>query len=381
VGLAAAAAASLSAWFHPLTGLYSAIACEFVFLDDVVRARDARSRPSAQSLALGVGVATAMALPLAAPLAHDARSLVGKAGGDLPAWETFERMLAIFLGGIPTVAMAIASLAALWGLAALWRRDAALALYLVALGAIPVALVTLLGAVWAHQGQNLARYVLPLLPITLFLASVGAMDLARRVLRAHAERAAWIACAALAAAYLASTPAIPYVIGLGPWFAHLDYHWDYRYRWNVSKFRDRSYDPPDFYRKLARMEPGAAAVIEAPFVWEDTVIPYFTLYHRQRVTLGTLHDLCRSGMRIGEPAPGDRRLRFRRFVFLGDVGAVKATGARYLLLHRKPSNRLPFVEHDRCLESLVRLYGPPVERDARLAVFDLQPGRPPPTLQ
>jgi hypothetical protein len=380
---AAAAAAALAAWFHPLMGVYAALACTVVFLEDALTASTARPRPSMQSLALGIGVAAAMALPLAAPLESDAESLAGKAGGDLPSLETFERMLAIFWGGLPTFAMMAATAVAIWGAVLLWRRDRPLAFYLVLLGIVPVALVTLLGAVWAHQGQNLARYVLPFLPITLFFGSVGAVDLARRGFPARAQAAAWTASLMLAIGYLAGTPTIAYVATLGPWFAHLDYHWDYRYRWNFAKRHDPRFEPPAFYRKLAAMAPGSAPIIEAPFIWEapENDFAYYATFHRQPETMGLLHDLCRGGPRIGETPPRDRRFRFRKFVHLGDADAVRATGARYLLLHRKPSNRLPFPEHDRCLARLEALYGPPLERDGRLAVFDLQPGKPPPTLQ
>jgi hypothetical protein len=94
-----------------------------------------------------------------------------------------------------------------------------------------------------------------------------------------------------------------------------------------------------------------------------------------------IHDLCLEGPRLGEPPPGDRRLRFRKFVFLSDASAVRRTGARYLLVHRLPVRGQAFDEGGRCIGKLAGLYGAPVEVDARLAVFDLRPGDPPPTLQ
>lgn len=376
LGACVAATAALAAWLHPFFGLYAAIGCLFVFFEDITAARSVRPRPSWRSLALGLGVAAAMAIPLAAPVIHDMGSLTAKAGGDQPDLDTFERMLSIYWGGLPTPIGALAYVLALWGLVAMLRRDPRLGACLALLAALPAAILTLLGAQWAHSGQNFGRYVLPLQLIVLFFGSVGTMDVVRSVIRVPADAAAWTAAVALSAAYLFATPAIEQVATLGPWYAHLDYHWDYRYRWMVAKRRDPVFEPPAFYRKLGRMVPGSAPVIEAPFVWEApyNALAWYATYHRQREIFGMIHDVCLEGMRIGEPPPHDRRFRFRRFVFLDDVAAVRRTGARYLLLNRDLPHRRPFPENGRCIEKLTRLYGAPVEIDSRIAVFDLRPG-------
>jgi hypothetical protein len=376
VGLAACAAvtAGLAAWLHSISGIYAAIACLFVFFEDVLTGGDKRPRPSWSSLALGVAVAGAMAALLAAPLINDHDSLSGKAGGDQPTFETYERMLAIFWGGVPTPVVVTACLLAAWGVVALFRRDRRLAMYLVLLAVVPAAGLTISGGLWMHSGQNFGRYQLPLQPLILFFGSLGAMDAVRAIARARTETAAWIASAVLSASYLAATPAIAQVATLGPWYAHLDYHWDYRYRWMVAKRGHPGYAPPEFYGKLARMAPGSAPVIEAPFTHEAPFndLAVYATYHRQPEIFGMIHDICLDGMRIGEPAR-DRRFRFRRFVFLDDAQAVRNTGARYLLFHREKIHGRPFHEASRCLAALTRLYGEPVDIDARLAVFDLKP--------
>jgi hypothetical protein len=247
---------------------------------------------------------------------------------------------------------------------------------------VPAAALTLLGAMWVQSGQNFGRYVLPLQPIVLFFGSVGAMSVVRSVIRGPSEAAAGSAAAILSAAYLWATPAIAQVATLGPWYAHLDYHWDYRVRWNAAKRGDPGFAPPQFYRKLARMAPGSAPIVEAPFTYEapHNQLAFYATFHRQPETLGMIHDLCLEGERLGEP-PHDRRFRFRKFVFLDDVAGVRATGARYLLFLRENLHGRPFRESGRCLDKLTRLYGPPAEIDARLAVFDLRPGEPQPELR
>ena len=103
---------------------------------------------------------------------------------------------------------------------------------------------------------------------------------------------------------------------------------------------------------------------------------HYAMHHSQRAIPGLIHDLCLAGTRLGEPAPGDRRLRFRGFVFVGDREAMRRTGARYLLLHRRTRAHVgPAYQDARCLRNLEALYGPPVEIDERLAVFELSGAR------
>jgi hypothetical protein len=68
-----------------------------------------------------------------------------------------------------------------------------------------------------------------------------------------------------------------------------------------------------------------------------------------------------------------RGFGFARSFFLDDRAAVLATGARYLLLHRRRTSTT--VHSRRRTVASLRLkgiYGEPVEIDERLAVFDLR---------
>ena len=379
----AAVTGALSAWFHTISAMPVAVACIYVFVADLRVRSPNRPHPALGSLRLGVAVAGAIALLLVPALSHDRSALEYKAGGDHPDFSTIERMVAIIWGGVPTPAMWVATAFAAWGVIVLARRDRALASYLLVLVIVPALILAMSGAVWIFGGQNFLRYQLPVELAFLFFGALGLCDAARRVFRPQPERAAALAAIAASAAYLAATPTIAYVSRLGAWFAHPDYHWDYRYRWNETKAMNPSAQPPDFYRELGRMAPGSASVIEAPYLWEGPFNPfaYFATFHHQRETMGMLYDLCLQGDRVGEPAH-DRRFRFRKFVFLDDAGAVKSNGARYLLLHRQLRNHVGAQYDDAlCMDRLARLYGPPMRVDARLAVFDLHPEQAPPKLQ
>ena len=383
--LAACAAVSgaLSAWFHAISAVPIAVACIHVFVADLRSPPPRRAQAALGSFRLGLGVAAAMAVLLAPPLLHDREALEYKGGGDHPGFSTIDRMVAIIWGGVPTPVMVAATAFASWGAIVLARRDRALASYLGVLAVVPALFLATSGAVWIFGGQNFLRYQLPLQLICFFLGALGFTDVARRLSPRQPERAAALGAIAVSAAYLLATPAIAYVDKLGPWFAHPDYHWDYRHRWLETRRVDPASQPPDFYRELGRVAPGAANVIEAPYLWEGPFNPfdYYATFHRQRETMGMLYDLCLHGDRVGEPAH-DRRFRFRRFVFLDDVASVRSGGARYLLLNRRLRNHVGAQYDDAlCMEKLTRLYGTPFRVDSRLAVFDLHPEQGPPKLQ
>ena len=358
-GLARAviATGALTAWLHPISALYPAIACLFVFLEDGLAQRQLRSHAARQSFRLGMATAGAMAALLVVPLVRDHRSLSAKSGGDFPDLQTYERMLAIFWGGMPTPAIAVATALSLWGFGILMMRDRRLALFLAALASLSALVVSLIGATWVQEGQNLARYVLPLQPILLFAASLGLVSLVRTAAGRRAGLAAWVAAAMASFGFAITVPTVEQVARLGSWYAHLDYHWDYRVRNNEAKRGDPAYTLPAFYAKLSRLPPGSTPIIEAPFAHEAPFnnLAFYATFHHQPERFGMLRDVCRPDKRQGEVPSHDPRFRFKMFVFLQDVEAVRNSGARYLVLERQDPHGRPFPESDRCLAALERL--------------------------
>jgi hypothetical protein len=370
----AAVTAALATWFHPLMGAYPALGCLCVLLEDTLAFR---SRPRAwrQSLAMGAMVALSMAVLLISPFIKDRQSLSEKAGHDHPDFHTYDTMLSLFWGGLPQPAYALALACTAWGLVVVLRHDRRLGIYLVVLGATPALVLTIVGASWINGGQNFGRYQLPLQPLLLFLGSVGAIALVRTIARTRHEAAAWFAVVTLSGVYLALNPAIAYSARLGEWYGDFFYHTDYRIRWLEQVRTDPQRQPPDFYRKLAA-QPGGTIVV-APYQWEFpfTSDEYFATIHRQNVFYGMLGDVCKgAGRRLGEVSAGDRRFRFRRFVFLRYPASTRATGARYLVFNRDVQTRFDPIRPD-CMDKLAELYGPPIEVDARIAVWDLQAPR------
>ena len=371
----------VNAWLHPISAVFPAAALIFVFIEDL--AGGARGRKAAaRTAALGIACAVAIAALLAAPLWHDFASLAAKAARDPVGAYTLSRVLGIFAGGLPDAATAVAVVIALFGFVRLYGIHARLAAYLLAVCALPVAMFMLLAAHWTHQGHTFARYILPVQCVFLFCVANGALGIVRAVSRRPLPALDMGAALLLGAAYLLATPTIGQVTTLGAWYGHVYHHFDYAGMHNEAARQYLAFEAPAFHYRLAKLPPGSAPLVQAPFTYRAPQNPlaFFGAYHRQPEYAGLLHDLCLDAPREGE-VPKDARFRFRRFVFLDDPAAVRASGARYLLLHREINSGKPFRQADRCLAALRALYGEPVHLDARLAAFDLRPSAGGPTLQ
>lgn len=368
---------ALSAWLHPISAVFPAVAMLFIFAEDV------RARKGIREIAmLGLAAALAIAALLAVPVTHDLQALSAKAGGYFAGGYTLARALSLFAGGLPDIVTVAAAAIAAFGAVRLLRAERALGAYLAALAIVPVLVFIGLGASWTHQGHTFARYVFPVQLIFLLWLSLGVVGLVGLLARRTAPRAEMAVAIAVAAGYLASNPAILQVAALGPWYNHAYHQFDYVGRHNAAALQYTGYDAPRFYKDLGKLPEGSAPIIEAPFTYGAPAnsLAFFRLFHRQPGRIGLIHDLCLEGPYYGE-VPNDSRFRFRNFIFLDDRDAVLASGARYLLLHRDQLHGRPFAQADRCMAALARLYGAPVDVDSRLAVFDLRPAASPRTLQ
>lgn len=370
-------ATALAAWLHPISAVFPAVAMLFIFAEDL------RARKGIRAIALlGSCAALAIAVPLAAPLINDLQALSAKAGGNFAGGYTLARMLSLYAGGLPDAATFGVVAIAAFGALRLFRAQPSLGIYLAALAIVPVVVLIGLGAAWTHQGHTFARYVFPVQIIFLLWFSIGAVALAGILMRKSSPLVEMGVAAAVAAGYFALNPAIRQVTTLGPWYHHAYHQFDYVDRHNVAALQYAGYDAPDFYKELGKLEAGSAPIVEAPFTYGAPAnsLAFFRRFHRQTGKIGMLRDLCLDGPYHGE-VPKDPRFRFSNFVFLGEREAVLALGARYLLLHRDQLHGRPFAQSDRCMAALSRLYGAPVQVDARLAVFDLRPAASPRKLQ
>jgi hypothetical protein len=359
---------------HPLTALYAMAALAYVLAEDV---GERRFRSARGTVALGVAVGLSILALLAVPLFSDFGNLSSKAGRHVPDGYTLLRMASMFLGGMPDAITVLMLLITLYGAWRFWREQPALGGYL-AFGVLaPVLAVMILGAQWTHQGHTFARYVFPAQVLLLFWFAHGCMAIVRVIARRRIMPLEMALAVIIAGGYLAYGPAIRQVRKLDAWYAHFYFHYDYVREHNRLAGWWADSPPPRFYRVLADLPRGTAPVIQAPFVFAAPVnrIAKYAEHHRQREFAGQLHDLCLEGPYYGE-VPKDSRFRFRSLVFLDDPAAVRATGARYLLVHRDIVPGESFAHYDKCVAALKRLYGEPVDVDDRVAAFDLRGAAP-----
>jgi hypothetical protein len=371
-GAGIAALAALSAWLHPLSGLFPAAAIIALVKLDLGAPRGNRMRLLGSSVLLGACTAAAMTALLIYPLIEDFDALSVKAGRTEPTAYTLVRVAGIFSGGFDYGLTAVVLLLAAFGAWTFRRARPEAASYLALTALVPVLVVLLLGADWTQQGHTFGRYIFPVQVLFLCSVALGAVSLVERI----PGRAPWmapVAVAALTIAYLALNPAIRQVRKLGPWYGHVYHTNDYVARHNRSVAYFRLWEVPMFYRELGTAAAGSTPIIEAPFRFEAPWNPfaYYALAYRQPELMGFLHDTCYEGPYAGE-VPRDARFRFRNFVFLDDRAAVLASPARYLVLNR---DLLDPARSEKCLGALTGLYGEPARIDGRVAVFDLQAAR------
>ena len=372
LGIAICVMVAIGAWFLSVSSLFAAAAILYILGEDLASSRPDRRARIVATVALGAGAFAAILALLAAPLLADWHALGAKVHDATPGAYTLFRVLGIFGGGVSDALVPFVAAITAFGAWRLVRRERALGLYLLWVGFVPLAVVMLLRAPWTQYGHTLARYVFPLQAIVLGWFAFGAMELARALPERLSERRDYAAAFVIVIACLVTSPAIRQVETLGPWYAHTYHQLDYVRKHNeLADYFDRQ-PVPAFYRELAARAPGSTPIIEAPFDFESPAnrLARLASIHRQPETIGFLGPLCLDGTHYGE-VPRDPRFRFRKFVYLDDPAAVRATGARYIALDLDQLHGQPFAQAPQCEAALARLYGPPRVEDNRLAVYDL----------
>ncbi len=189
-------------------------------------------------------------------------------------------------------------------------------------------------------GLVLARYSIVSLPPLLLACAVGATD----AVDAAGRRAPrWLAAAALPvllASLVAAGPLPGLLLRTNSFLGHPEFmkSWDHTGQGIAEEIVP---GVPRFYTHLADT-PGQEAVIEFPQVlwWSGT------FYHRYQALHGR-------PVRMGHPAgsllvPGQvmhPRLAFANSVDVDHPAALRASGARYLVVHKDPANEALLLEH------------------------------------
>ena len=382
-GVVWAACAAIGPWFHLLMLPFLAAPGAWALF----QARRGRALPPHFFAVSGAAVLL-LALLVGPPMVIDRAALADRAGLEgiqlrslLPAFELFsgaQEPLLAFAVGLALVAGAIHLRHAA---PAAWR-------YLLFLGAAQLAALFIARPAALSVAIVLARYMLPALLLFLLAVAAGLGVLDRRLRREWRWIPPHAASVALVAGLLAfgpllslhSPPNRTYFVP-NAWTNHGLYQYQYaqgaRAIW--SKACCYPLRLPPVYREIARVAGPDDIVLEAPWFpyWHCNPFPFYQKLHRRPMLIGYVTPPGEP-LRFGELAPRDERLRFRSFVHVADLPALRRAGVRYVVFHRDLAAEmtqvmeLPRPEVERWIERYRRLVGPPWRDDGAVCVFDLR---------
>jgi hypothetical protein len=240
----------------------------------------------------------------------------------------------------------------------LWRHTRITSLLLASAAAQWLSVIAA-GPWLAETPRILARYALFSLPFVLLFMALALAALGRLRVGGRAWPLPALAGALLCVLLFRQGPLPAALSPRASFAAHPD-------------FMDPPLTPPDvpaWYASL-RAEPGDFAIVEAPLRNAPSLVPYhvYQRVHGRPVRIGFLGALAEP-RNPDEFALDDPRVGFRGFVDLGDAKALRASGARYLVLHRDLSDGLGV---GRAAGAFAQQLGAPVYEDARLVVFVLR---------
>lgn len=257
----------------------------------------------------------------------------------------------------------------------------------------------------AQSAIVLARYCMPLVPVSLLLAACGLQSVLEIVAACAALRPGLQTFTALAGvtAFGLAGPLPQCYVAPNSFTNHGAYQHRYGLiNWTQSFFSD--FTPPDFpltttiradevspfYQQLAE-QPNQRPIVEYPMLIGDHFNPlyYYQHFHRRPVLVGYTTDMkLPPGMATGNIygntyidqvlslVPDSSRLRFRNLVSMDDLAAMRARGAEYVILHKRfeaqlPAIALPPPALERLSRACRKELGAPAYEDAHITAFRL----------
>jgi hypothetical protein len=257
----------------------------------------------------------------------------------------------------------------------------------------------------AQSAIMLARYCIPLAPVTLLFAACGLQLLletmaARARLQPALQTVIRFACVA---ALAAAGPLPQCYFSPNSFTSHGAYQ--HRYSlidWRRSFYSDftpagfrlvttiRADEISPFYRTLGQ-QPGNRPIVEYPMLIGDHFNPlyYYQYFHRRPVIVGYATDVTLArGLAAGNIfgntyidqvmtlASGRSKLKFHNLVSMDDLADMRRRGAEYVILHKMFEAQLSAVaspppDLERLWLGYRKSLGPPAYEDDHIAVFRL----------
>jgi hypothetical protein len=371
--------ATLAAWLHPLTLLFTASGLVWFALAAGGRWWRGDGAEGFRRIvplgALTTVLCSALVLP---PLLADPAAMSSKSGIHQLQWATFPWSWQLMVGTAAWLpALALFALAVL-GAVVLARRDTGFAGYWLFAFCVALAVISQLDAAWIHHALVLVRYTAVVQPMVLMLVALGLAGIARRL--ASGARQAWLTVGlslALLAGLYAVGPLPETYRGLNQFTSHMRYHFDYDFEDSVYTQVMGRAELPDFYDRLAD-EPGDWVLIEAPWHFESHMSPLseYQREHQMKLRIGMISGLC-ADWTYGElEYASDQHIVFRHFVFLADILKRPSPENRFVILHRESllGQGRELADIEPCIDAFREAYGPAWYEDDEAVVFRVPAG-------
>jgi hypothetical protein len=381
-GILTVLAAVLAPWFHPVFLPFTLAPFAWIL---VRRALDGPApQPAGSVWPLALGITGGLVALLGAPVATDFQSLRDRSDlgghGIAPPAKVFE-----LLSGANQPLLAFGfGLALVLGVVAMrgkWKGVLGALLFASLCQAVAVLVV---GPAEIRVPITTARYLFPALAALLCLAALGLVHLDGLLRKEWKRFPPHAATAVLGAALLAFGP-LPAVHYRPNGFTnHTIFQYDYSpsFPHNFAARNLGLKGLPAFYARLAQEPADGRRIVEAPwfYEWHRDPFPLYQRVHRWPVLVGFI-------ARPGEPLPlgelpwPDPRFRFRNFVHVGDLRAMREKRVRYVVFHKDPPRPPEDDLHPgrAATEAWIAQYrtdfGDPVAEDDDLCVFDLDRAR------
>ena len=258
----------------------------------------------------------------------------------------------------------------------------------------------------AQSAIVLARYCIPMVPVSLLLVACGIQAWFEAIAARFrlSPVSLGVVPFAFPIAFLAAGPLAQCYVAPNNFTNHGAYQHNYQpIDWYQSFYSDltpegfpltttiRVEEVSPCYRFLAE-KTSRRPIVEFPMLIGDHFDPfyYYQHFHRRPVLVGYTRDMklargLAEGNIFGNTyidqvltlIPEASRLRFRNLVCMDDVDAMRASGAEYVLVHKRFEVDLPAVAPPPpALERLLRKYrevlGEPAYEDSQVAAFALE---------
>ncbi|MBN2369093.1 MAG: hypothetical protein JXO72_01255 [Vicinamibacteria bacterium] len=346
--------------------------------------RSAKNRSLGDLLRLALALLTGFVCVFGPPMAISGSWLIRKAGLDAPTLTTILGAARILLGANSLFALVLICLAGV-GALMMWREQRQFVLYFGVLVVATFVVPFIARPVSVNMPIVFARYCLFILPVLLIPVALALALLGERLHRLWPV----VPKSTLAAAFCM----ILFVRGPLPKIHYRPNNWT-----NHDAFHQVDFDEPaattcahelsPFYKKLRSSPPGSLTIAEAPWLFmRPSAFPCYQRIHRQWMLLGFVGKRDRT-RRYFLPRPGELpdegprgRFRFRNFVHVGDHGALRERGVRYVVFHRAVEKELGAEPPQsrgvaaRWIQEYRLVYGAPIYKDRWLVVFDVAVNR------